>query len=185
ATARAPGTGAPGRARPGRRARGSDAHRHSEAGSSLPEAIADAANRVDVFGLARVAFELLAEVTDVHVDRPRLAVVGAAPEFLQEHLAGEDPTRVRGHGSQELELDVGELHLFPLELHGAAADVDPQRPRGDDLVAVRSLVRRELRATEQRAHPAAELPDRERLRDVVVRAQLEPDDLIELVVAGR
>ena len=27
--------------------------------------------------------------------------------------------------------------------------------------------------------------DRERLRDVVVRAELEPDDLVQLVVAGR
>ena len=39
-------------------------------------------------------------------------------------------------------------------------------------------------AAQQCPHAAPELADRERLRDVVVRAELEPDDLVELVVAG-
>ena len=48
------------------------------------------------------------------------------------------------------------------------------------------LVRRHVRlarAAQQRADPRAELADRERLRDVVVRAELEPEHLVELVVA--
>jgi hypothetical protein len=40
-------------------------------------------------------------------------------------------------------------------------------------------------APQRSPNPAAELADRERLRDVVVRPELEPDDLVELVVAGR
>ena len=40
-------------------------------------------------------------------------------------------------------------------------------------------------APEQRPDPAPELADRERLRDVVVRAELEPEHLVELVVARR
>jgi hypothetical protein len=40
-------------------------------------------------------------------------------------------------------------------------------------------------AAEKRADAAAELADRERLRDVVVRPELEAEDLVELVVAGR
>src|SRR6478752_3879818 len=39
-------------------------------------------------------------------------------------------------------------------------------------------------AAEQGPHARAELPDRERLGDVVVGAELEADDLVELVVAG-
>ena len=39
-------------------------------------------------------------------------------------------------------------------------------------------------AAEKCPHPAAELADRERLRDVVVRPELEPEHLVELVVAG-
>ena len=40
------------------------------------------------------------------------------------------------------------------------------------------------RPPQQRPHAAPELADRERLRDVVVRAELEPEHLVELVVAG-
>ena len=40
-------------------------------------------------------------------------------------------------------------------------------------------------AAQHGADAAAELPDQERLRDVVVRAELEPEHLVELVVAGR
>ena len=45
----------------------------------VAEAVADAPDREDVFRLAGIALELLAKVPDVHVDRARLAVVGAAP----------------------------------------------------------------------------------------------------------
>ena len=41
------------------------------------------------------------------------------------------------------------------------------------------------RPAQQRADARAELADREGLRDVVVGAELEPDHLVELVVAGR
>ena len=40
------------------------------------------------------------------------------------------------------------------------------------------------RPPQQRTDARAELADRERLRDVVVGAELEPDHLVELVVAG-
>ena len=40
-------------------------------------------------------------------------------------------------------------------------------------------------AAQDGPHAAPELPDQERLRDVVVRAELEPEHLVELVVAGR
>ena len=43
---------------------------------------------------------------------------------------------------------------------------------------------RRTRPAQQRSHPGTELADRERLRDVVVGAELEADHLVELVVAG-
>ena len=64
-------------------ARAEPAHR-------LPEAVADAAHGEDQLGLARVALELLAQVADVDVDRARLAVVGVAPERLEQHPAAVD-----------------------------------------------------------------------------------------------
>ncbi len=49
----------------------------------------------------------------------------------------------------------------------------------------RARLRLPLRATQQRAHPRHELVRAERLRDVIVRADLEPDDPLRLVGAGR
>src|SRR5262249_60833971 len=53
----------------------------------------------------------------------------------------------------------------------------------DDLVAA-AVMRSKRGAPQQGPDAAPELPDRERLRDVVVGSELEPDDLVELVVAG-
>ena len=41
-----------------------------------------------------------------------------------------------------------------------------------------------VRAPQERLDPAHQLAQPERLRQVVVRAELEPDDLVDLVVAG-
>ena len=53
--------------------------------------------------------ELLAQVTDVHVDRARLAEVGRAPDAVEQLRAREHPARARHQHLQQLELDVGEL----------------------------------------------------------------------------
>ena len=47
------------------------------------------------------------------------------------------------------------------------------------------IVARRGCAAQERPHSTTELADRERLRDVVVRAELEPEHLVELVVPGR
>ena len=91
----------------------------------------------------------------------------------------------RRHRPQQLELDVRQLHLPAVELYRPSSRCRSLRPfEGDQLVAVLALVRRQLRPPEERAHAAAELVDRKRLRDVVVGAELEPDHLVQLVVAG-
>ena len=56
----------------------------------VAEAIADAAHGQDLLRLARLVLDLLAQVTHVHVDRPRLAVVGAARSALEQLPARVD-----------------------------------------------------------------------------------------------
>ena len=63
--------------------------------SALPEAVADAAHGQDQLRLVRILLDLLAQVADVHVDRARLAVVGAAAEALEQLPAREDAARAR------------------------------------------------------------------------------------------
>ena len=104
-------------------------------GFIIAEAVADAAHGEDELGLARIALELLAQVAHVDVDRPRLAVVGAAPERLQQHLAACR----RGPGwaasvAQELELHVGELDRLAVALHGPPGEIDAQSVGLDRLV---------------------------------------------------
>ena len=53
----------------------------------------------------------------------------------------------------------------------------------DHLVVVLARGVRRTRPAEKRSNPRPEFANRERLRDVVVGAQLEPDHLVELVVA--
>ena len=91
-----------------------------------------------------------------------------------------------GEHPQQLELDVGELapaaRRAPRSA-GARSMRAARRPRSTSSAAVGWHAER--RPPQQRAHAAPELADRERLRDVVVGAELEPDHLVELVVAGR
>src|SRR3954447_16502961 len=72
--------------------------------SAVPEAVADAPHGQDVLRRPRLVLELLAKVADVDVDRPRVAVVGALPERLEQHPAAEHAPWGRREGAEELEL---------------------------------------------------------------------------------
>jgi hypothetical protein len=61
--------------------------------------------------------------------------------------------------------------------------VDPQAVVLDRLPPIGAL--RQLRPPQERPNAAPELADRERLRDVVVRTDLQTEHLVDLVVAGR
>ncbi len=86
----------------------------------VPEPIAGAAHGEDQLGLAGVALDLLAQVAHVDVDRPRLAVVGAAADALEQLPAAEDDAGIAREERQELELDEGELDRRVAHLDGAA-----------------------------------------------------------------
>ena len=149
----------------------------------VPEAVADAAHGVDQLGLARVALELLAQMADVDVDRARLAVLGAAPERLEQHLA-----RVDAPGMRREERSSSNSTYVSCTARPPTSTTRRARSIGSPSATISSSPRGSCRgagrAAQQRPHAAAELADRERLRDVVVRAELEPEHLVELVVAG-
>src|SRR4051812_44231928 len=92
----------------------------------VAEAVADPADRDEVLGLLRIALELLAQVADVDVDRPRVAVRRVAPDAGEQHVAREDPTRAAGECHEDLELDVGDRDLPAAHGHGALAGVDAE-----------------------------------------------------------
>ena len=56
-----------------------------------------------------IVLDLLAEMANVDVDRPRLAVVGAAAQTLEQLAPREDTSGGAGEHPQGLELDEGQL----------------------------------------------------------------------------
>src|SRR6202022_4484549 len=80
--------------------------------SGVAEAVADAPHREQVLGLLGVALELLAQVTDVDVDRARVAERGVAPDLGEQHVARVDAAGVPRDGGEDLELH--ERRLDPL-----------------------------------------------------------------------
>src|SRR4051794_37125653 len=90
----------------------------------VAEPVADTAHREQVLGGARVPLELLPEVTDVHVDGPRVSVGGVAPDLLEEHLPGLHPSRQARQRGEDLELDVREVGALAAHGDDPALEVD-------------------------------------------------------------
>src|SRR6185312_8654667 len=147
----------------------------------LDEAVADAAHGEEELWLLRVALQLLPQMADVDVDGARVAVLGVAPDVLEQRLAAEHPAGRAGERAEDLELDVGDADLLAGEGDEAAVEVDRQ-VRVDDRATVEALGggARHPRATQRRFHPTAELAHREGLRYVVVGTDLKPGDLVGL-----
>src|ERR1044072_632544 len=92
----------------------------------LPELVADASPGEEDLGLLRVELQLLAKGPDVDVDGARIAVLGVSPDVLEQRLAAEDAPGAVGEGAEDLELDVGELHLLVAQGHHPLSEVDLQ-----------------------------------------------------------
>ena len=129
----------------------------------------------------RSGAELLAQLADVHVDRALVALPVDAPHAVEQLAAGERHAEVVGQVLQQVELARGERHRPAadprLPAHAVDLDVADQRPR-------RAVAGGPSVAAQDGLHPGDELARRERLGDVVVGAELEPEHAVDLVVAG-
>ena len=121
----------------------------------------------------------------MNVDGPVLAVRRVSPQGAEQHFASEDACRLRRKRPQKLEFDVCQLNGLSRELDRSPGGIDLQLADLDHVRDRSPTVARQRRAAQQRAHPAAEFTDRERLRDVVVGAELETEHLVELLAPGR
>src|SRR5688500_9297597 len=106
----------------------------------VAEAVPDAAHGEQVLGVLGVLLDLLAQVADVDVDRPRVAEGRVAPDPGQQHLAREDPAGVAGERLEDLELDVRRLDVLVADLDGALGEVHPQLADLERLVVAELLV---------------------------------------------
>src|ERR671916_377620 len=148
---------------------------------SLAENISDTPRGVDEFGVPGIALYLLAEVADVDVHRAFVAEL-VAPHPAQQRAAREHPAGTGGQGDQQLEFGIGEVDLFTVGRHPAAGKVDPEPVVGQ---LVGALAGRYRRPAHDRPDARHQLPHSERLGHVIVSPELESDDPVYLVVAGR
>ncbi len=90
--------------------------------------------------------------------------------------------RARGEVREQVELGGGEVHELAVELHAPRLEVDGDRAEAHGSRA--SARGPALDPAEQRVHPGDELARAERLGEVVVGADGQPDDEVGLGVAG-
>src|SRR3954453_2123644 len=147
----------------------------------VAEAVADSAHGEEVLRLLGVELELLAQVADVDVDRPRVAVCAVAPDAGEEHVARPDAAGVRRERREDLELHVRRRDLGAAYAHAPLGEVDAQLVDVQRLLVGDRVAPRHPAAPERRLDAAAELAQRERLGDVVIGAELEPEDLVDLL----
>src|SRR3990172_3668696 len=125
----------------------------------------------------RPARELVPQVIDVHVDGAALAVEVEAPHHLQQLLARHDDARVARQGGQKIELLCPQLKAPRVHCRLTPFQVYEQGAEGRGPGA--SLTRRV--AAQYGLDAGRQLARIERLRHVVVRAQLESHDLVHVV----
>src|SRR3954447_26001758 len=164
------------RNRPGMRAR------RSTGRSALGEGVADTPHRQDERRGRRVVLDLVAQMAHVHVDRllvliERLVVA----QELEQLRAGVDATWPRREVPQDLELRGCQADPAVAALDAPPLEVDEQVAVTDDAPAdgIREVA---VGAAQKCLDAAHQLAQAERLRQVVIRAELEPDDLVDLVV---
>src|SRR6516225_5510424 len=149
----------------------------------VADLVAGASDGEDQLGPLRVGFELGAQPVDVRRHGVLVAVVAVAPDGVEQLAAREDMARVRCEMQQQIELERGEIER-------RAADPRLALRRPDLELAVLQharLVRarrlrgaQEIGAAQERLDAREQLGERERLGEVVVGAELEAEDAVEL-----
>ena len=102
------------------------------------------------------------------------------PHAVEQLRAAHHDPRPRREMPEEVELAARELDLCVRDPSGAGPAIELDVSRGEPVIGLVGL-----HSPEHRAYPCGELTRRERLRDVVVRPELEPGHAIDLLVARR
>src|SRR5213076_74843 len=124
--------------------------------------------------------ELATKLADVDVDGSRIASERVPPDPLEQLVSRQHEAAVVEELPEQVELLRRQLDLLLADANFAPARVDAEVAVADDrALGLPPLGRR---APQDRLHPRHELARVERLRHVVVRADLESDDLVHVLV---
>src|ERR1039458_9045163 len=142
------------------------------------ELIAHAANGLDEIV---AALQLLAQVADVHVDGAIEGCGFAVIEILHEGVAGEDAAGGAHQHFENIEFEGGEFDAFAVGDHFAGAGVER------DAVAFNAVGGRRgtgLVAAQDGANAGGEFAGVEGLGQIIVGAEFQADDAVDILAAG-
>src|SRR3954470_7152666 len=128
----------------------------------------------------RARAELLPQSPDTDVDHVRMRIEVIAPDLREQALTADDLACTLEEAVKKLELAVREVDDSIVQLRLPARQVERQRPCPQD-VAVPRL----SRPPQMHANAGKQLVERERLGQVVARAELEAVELGCEIRAGR
>ncbi len=109
----------------------------------------------------------------------RGVVLFAAANEFRQHFAGEDAARALRHRVEKIELIARERLLFVAEPRDPAAPVDFETPEAE------RIGRRPGPAPKHHPDARQEFARLERFCDIILRADLEADDLVHRIAARR
>src|SRR5438105_2441579 len=135
------------------------------------EDVAHAEAGVDEAVLRVAAVDLVAEALDADVDGTVAVALAAAPDPLEQLVAGDDAAALQGERVEDAELGRREVGALAVHVGLDVRRVDAQL-LDLDRIAVASLGIREA-AAQRRLHAGDELLHRDRLDKIVVGAELE------------
>ena len=93
--------------------------------------------------------------------------------------------RILRQEGEQVELLRRELRLFPVDPHAPRGLVDLDAADFDDVVLVDICADEAIISGQMRLHPRHQLTRRERLRDVIVCAQSQTANLVDVILLGR
>src|SRR5208282_792070 len=157
----------------------------SKALDRLRKDVSDSPLGLDHLRRAWVLFQLAAETQDLHVDAA-IEDVLVDPRRLQKMLAAERPLGSVEEGDEQSIFAFGQCDLGPAR-GGEAARAEAQPPPAE-LVASAFVIAggnraRPVEPSQHGAHSGQKLPQVERFRHIVVGAELEANDAVDLVAA--
>src|SRR5215210_1014933 len=151
----------------------------SVSASAANEAVARPPHGQDEGGPPGVVAELLAQAADQDVDRAVVRLPIDAARLVEDAVAAQHTAPVPHQEPEQLELRGGQGERAPVEAGGAGGPAHLQRANAQALLAGRGGA-----SPQHRLEAGDQLPWLERLRQIVVRSHLQPDDPVHDAPAG-
>src|SRR5579863_1188395 len=147
----------------------------------LFETIAHTAFGQDISGMSRVPLDLLPQIGDVQSEVVRFVAVFATPHFGEQRLVRQQAPGVVDQMIEQAVLGWAQNHLLSAYPHFTTRKVDAQIIVNNDFSFTGGGWHK--RATQERSDAGKEFWRAKRFGEVIVRAEVQPPNLILLALA--